>query len=83
MGIIQSIQSDVVPWRNKGKVKNEECFGGDFAGIINKLDYLKELGISGIYLTPINESPSNHKYDTTDYSKIDPDLGMKRHLRLL
>ena len=41
----------------------------------SKLDYLKELGINGIYLTPINESPSNHKYDTTDYAKIDPRFG--------
>lgn len=71
-----SIDPDyVVPWRNRGKVKNEECFGGDLAGIIKKLDYLKELGINGIYLTPINESPSNHKYDTTDYAKIDPRFG--------
>ena len=71
-----SIDPDyVVPWRNRGKVKNEECFGGDLAGIIQKLDYLKELGINGIYLTPINESPSNHKYDTTDYAKIDPSFG--------
>lgn len=71
-----SIDPDyVVPWRNRGKVKNEECFGGDLAGIIQKLDYLKELGINGIYLTPINESPSNHKYDTTDYAKIDPRFG--------
>ena len=44
-----SIDPDyVVPWRNRGKVKNEECFGGDLAGIIQKLDYLKELGINGI-----------------------------------
>ena len=71
-----SIDPDyVVPWRNRGKVKNEECFGGDLAGIIQKLDYLKALGINGIYLTPINESPSNHKYDTTDYAKIDPRFG--------
>lgn len=59
----------------QGKGQNEECFGGDLAGIIQKLDYLKELGINGIYLTPINESPSNHKYDTTDYAKIDPRFG--------
>lgn len=65
----------VVKWRNKGKVKNEECFGGDLRGIISKLDYLQDLGISGIYLTPINESPSNHKYDTMDYTKIDPRFG--------
>lgn len=62
-------------WRNKGSVTNEEFFGGDIQGIINKLDYLKELGVSGLYLTPINESPSSHKYDTTDYMKIDPHFG--------
>ncbi len=66
---------DVVPWRNKGKVTNEECFGGDLAGIIQKLDYIQNLGINGLYLTPINESPSCHKYDTTDYTKIDPRFG--------
>lgn len=63
------------PWRNKGSVKNEEFFGGDLQGIINKLDYLKDLGISGLYLTPIHESPTSHKYDTTDYTKIDSHFG--------
>lgn len=53
-----------------------DCFyGGDITGIIQKLDYLKELGITGIYTTPINESPSNHKYDTTDYGSIDHNFG--------
>lgn len=64
-----------LPWRNAGSVGNQEFFGGDIQGIINKLDYLKELGISGLYLTPINEAPSSHKYDTTDYTKIDPHFG--------
>lgn len=66
---------NVVPWREHGSVTNEECFGGDLAGITSKLDYLQNLGINGLYLTPINESPSNHKYDTTDYTKIDPRFG--------
>lgn len=65
----------VVSWRNEGSVKNNEFFGGDIAGIISKLDYLNELGINGLYLTPINESPSSHKYDTTDYTKIDQHFG--------
>lgn len=65
----------VLPWRIKGSVRNDEFFGGDLKGIINKLDYLKELGISGLYLTPVNEAPSSHKYDTTDYRKIDPHFG--------
>ena len=63
------------PWRDHGSVTNDECFGGDLAGITSKLDYLQNLGINGLYLTPINESPSNHKYDTTDYTKIDPRFG--------
>lgn len=72
-----SIDSEkVLPWRShKETVLNEECFGGDLAGIISKLDYIKSLGITGIYMTPINESYSNHKYDTVDYTKIDPLFG--------
>lgn len=65
----------VKEWRDHGSVTNEEFFGGDLQGIINKLDYLQDLGITGLYLTPINESPSAHKYDTTDYMKIDPHFG--------
>lgn len=64
-----------LPWRNRGTVTNQEFFGGDLQGIINKLDYIKDLGVSGLYLTPINEAPSSHKYDTTDYTKIDPHFG--------
>ena len=52
-----------------------EFYGGDLEGIRQKLDYLQNLGINGLYLTPINEAPSNHKYDTTDYTKIDPRFG--------
>ena len=50
-------------------------FGGDLAGIIEKLDYLADLGIEGLYLNPIFVSPSNHKYDTQDYDHVDPHLG--------
>lgn len=50
-------------------------FGGDIQGITNKLDYIKDLGISGIYLTPINTAPSSHKYDTTNYYEIDSHFG--------
>ena len=64
-----------LPWRNSGSVTNAEFFGGDLQGIINKLDYIKDLGVSGLYLNPINESPSSHKYDTTDYTRIDPHFG--------
>lgn len=58
-------------------------FGGDLRGIINKLDYLYDFGINGIYLTPIFESPSNHKYDTTDYRKIDESFGDTKILKEL
>ena len=54
--------------------------GGDLCGIIEKLDYLKELGITAIYLTPIFRSISNHKYDTMDYMQIDPQSVSYTHL---
>lgn len=74
---------NTLPWREKGSVTNEEFFGGDLKGIINKLDYLKDLGISGIYLTPVNESPTSHKYDTTDYTKIDSHFGTDETMKEL
>ncbi len=52
-----------------------EFFGGDLKGVIKKLDYLKDLGVSAIYLNPIFVSPSNHKYDTQDYDYVDPHFG--------
>lgn len=63
------------------KVKNEERYGGDLQGIIDKMDYLQDLGITGLYLTPINESESSHKYDTTDYLKIDGSFGDKETMK--
>jgi len=50
-------------------------FGGDIKGIIDNLDYLSELGITALYLNPIFEAPSNHKYDMSDPMKIDPHFG--------
>ena len=53
------------------------CFyGGDISGIIQKLDYLKELGIEVLYLNPVFLSPSSHKYDVQCYDHIDPHLGV-------
>jgi len=52
-------------------------YGGDLQGLIEKLSYLKELGIEGIYLNPVFESPSHHKYDTSDYRHIDDNFGFK------
>ncbi len=56
-------------------VAHRAMFGGDIQGIIDKLDYLEDLGIDLIYLTPIFKSTSNHKYNTADYYDIDPHFG--------
>ena len=65
---------DIRPWQT-GPVNNEERYGGSLEGIRQKLPYLKDLGITGIYLNPIMEAESSHKYDTRDYTKIDPHFG--------
>ena len=58
-----------------------EHYGGDLQGIMDKLDYLEDLGVEVIYLNPIFVSPSNHKYDTQDYDHIDPHFGKIVHDR--
>lgn len=58
-------------------------FGGDFEGIMDHLDYLVDLGINGIYFTPIFKAYSNHKYDTIDYMEIDPQFGDKETFKRL
>ena len=67
----------------QGKITNTDFFGGDLQGIREKLPYLKELGVTCLYMNPIFESHSNHRYDTADYSKIDPLLGTEEDLRSL
>lgn len=75
-------EQEILPWR-KGEVTNEERFGGNLNGIREKLSYLADLGITGIYLNPIMEAESNHKYDTTDYTKIDPYFGTEEDFTAL
>ena len=75
--------NDITPWRNHGTVTNKEKFGGNLEGIRQRLPYLQELGITGIYLNPIMEAESNHKYDTTDYTKIDPAFGDEETMKAL
>ncbi len=58
-------------------------FGGDFEGVMEHLDYLQDLGITGIYFTPVFKAFSNHKYDTIDYLEIDPQFGTKETLKKL
>ncbi|MBQ3550576.1 MAG: glycoside hydrolase family 13 protein [Clostridia bacterium] len=60
-----------------------DYFGGDLEGVRQKLPYLKELGVSIIYLNPIFEAHSNHRYNTADYMKIDPMLGTEDDLKRL
>ena len=58
-----------------GDILNNDYFCGDLAGIEQRLPYLKSLGVTCLYLNPIFEAHSNHRYDTADYHKIDPLLG--------
>jgi len=66
-----------------GRIRRWDFFGGNLAGIRRKLPYLRELGVSVLYLSPVFSAPSNHKYDTADYLKIDPMFGSEEELRLL
>ncbi|MFH1754552.1 MAG: alpha-amylase family glycosyl hydrolase [Candidatus Latescibacterota bacterium] len=60
------------PYRTDGKPDYYSFYGGDIAGVMEKLPYLADLGITIIYFNPLNEARSNHKYDPMDYLKIDP-----------
>lgn len=62
---------------------NEEVFGGNFKGITSKLDYLKSLGVTVIYMCPISEAYSNHKYDTANYMNIDDMFGSEADFKEL
>lgn len=66
-----------------GRQLNNDYFCGNIQGIISKLDYLKSLGVSCIYLNPIFEAHSNHRYNTADYMKIDPLLGNEEDFKEL
>ncbi|WP_096437015.1 alpha-glycosidase [Alteribacter populi] len=65
----------VEPWTPGAEPTRDNFFGGDLQGVINNLDYLAELGINCIYFTPFFAAKSNHKYDTIDYLKVDPQFG--------
>jgi cyclomaltodextrinase / maltogenic alpha-amylase / neopullulanase len=72
---------DTQPWGKPPSAHN--FFGGDLRGITRNLDYIAALGVNAIYLNPIFDSPSNHKYDTRDYLKLDPHFGEEADLRML
>jgi len=63
--------------------KSRDFYGGNLQGVIQKLDYLQDLGVSCIYFTPIFASPTNHRYDALNYRLIDPQLGTLEDLQEL
>ena len=67
----------------KGEVLNNDYFGGSLQGIRSKLDYLASLHVTTLYLCPIFEAASNHRYNTADYMKVDPMLGTEEDFRQL
>ncbi|MGK9250978.1 glycoside hydrolase family 13 protein [Paenibacillus humicus] len=71
----------VLPWG--GVPKPDNFFGGDLQGIIDHLDHLQELGITAIYFNPIFQATTNHKYDTSDYMKVDSHFGTNELLKQL
>lgn len=77
---------DQLPEKNSswyGPVKSDTLLGGTLKGIRRQLDYIESLGVNTLYLTPIFTSPSNHKYNTTDYYEIDPAFGTKEDFKEL
>ena len=70
-------QMDYLPDQN-GEIRNRDFFGGDLQGVLSRLDYLESLGVATLYFCPIFEADSNHRYNTADYSKIDPMLGTEQ-----
>lgn len=72
----------VLPWQS-GAVGVQDVYGGDLQGIIDKLDYIKDLGCNGIYLNPIFKAHAIHKYDTIDYVEVDPMFGDNETLKQL
>ena len=80
--IHNSWDEDIIFKDENGKW-NTDFYGGNINGIIEKLDYIKSLGVSIIYLSPIFLSQSNHRYDTADYKKIDPYIGTNNDLKYL
>ena len=71
------------PWGDFSDPGWHDLFGGNLKGITERLPYLRSLGISGVYMTPVFLSDSNHKYNTFDYRLVDPDFGTEEDLREL
>ena len=69
--------NEEVHWQpdSKGRILNNDFYGGNFRGITEKMDYIASLGVTVLYVNPIRKSFSNHRYDTGDYKTPDPMLG--------
>lgn len=74
---------DVIIGPNENGMWNTDYYGGSLKGITKKLDYIKDLGVGIIYLSPIPKSQSNHRYDTANYEDIDPYVGTEEDLKKL
>ncbi|MBM3462323.1 MAG: DUF3459 domain-containing protein [Armatimonadetes bacterium] len=70
-----------VPWDAKPELEN--FFGGDLQGVLDRLDYLSDLGVNALYFNPLFEATTNHKYNTTDYMKVEPSFGDNALLKKL
>ena len=83
--IIHESTADTPVWRpdEHGKILNNDYYGGNLKGIEEKLPYIASLGVNVIYLNPVFEAHSNHRYNTADYSKIDALLGDENDFRSL
>ncbi len=79
--IHKSWNEDITIGPNEEGIWNADFYGGNLDGIIEKLDYIKSLGVSVIYLGPIMLSQSNHRYDTGDYEIVDPYVGTNEGLK--
>ena len=85
-GTVLCRDRETFPSHFKNQAENEKInvfFGGDLEGIVQKLDYLASLGVTCLYLNPIFEAASNHRYDTADYLRVDSMLGGDTALRML
>lgn len=81
--IHQNWDEDMVIGPDEEGIWNNDFYGGNLQGIIDKLDYIKSLGVSILYLSPIVYSQSTHRYDTSDYEVVDPYLGNNDDLKRL
>ncbi len=81
--VYDSFEDEMIVGPNKDGIWNADFYGGDLKGIEEKLDYIKSLGVSILYLSPVVWSQSNHRYDASDYENVDPYVGTNDDLKSL